>query len=269
MKEQKETQQLNSLLPTPKEKDLEALNEEEILTEQEIKQILDKYRALKRAELNTIAYNRKLRQEEAEIAVSAEKFYNWIIEKAKSSSPEDGGVRGFELSEREKELYMMLSMYFTKDIRFTEYKDPNGENYSLHKGLWLYGGWGAGKTTIAELFSHNPLASYVVLSCENIANIYREKGTIGTYENLESICFDDLGKDMRDGAIPMHMGTKKNVMAYIISILYKANKKKEFRVHVTTNETAEQVYNLYGGDVAGRLGEMMNIISLDGIKSKR
>jgi hypothetical protein len=253
----------------PSLKGLENSEEEEILTPEEIRDILAKARALKRAELNTIAYNRKLRQEEEEMAVSSEKFFNWVTWKAKSLPAIDGGVKDFELTPEEEKLYTMLSMYFTKDFRFTEFKDPYGVNYSLHKGLWFYGNWGCGKSTIVELFRANPMASYPVVQCEEISTIYKDTGKVARYDKLPSVCFDDLGKDMRDG-IPMHMGTKKNVMAEIMTAVYKATKnEKVFRMHITTNHKTDEIAALYGGDLTDRLRQMVNMISLEGMPTRR
>jgi hypothetical protein len=263
----KEPQQINQI-PHIKAVAQEISEPEEILTPQEIKEALDKRRNEKRIELNTIAYNRMLKEEEEAMAVSKDLFYAWIVNKAKTETPEDGGVRNFGLSDREEKLYKLLAAYFTGDLSFCEEKDHAGKNYSLHKGLWLYGDYGCGKTTIAELFKFNPQASYSVVECKTIAKIYKDKGTIGNYEKLEAICFDDLGKDLKDG-IPMHMGTKNNVMASIITAFYQECKSKKFRMHITTNLTGKQAEELYGGEVTDRLREMMNIISLEGIKSKR
>jgi DNA replication protein DnaC len=250
--------QIKNLLPKSQP---QPESSEEILTPEEIESVLRTAREIKQAEINTIAYNKKLKEEAYERSVDPNKFMHWIIQKAKVE------IRDFKLSDKEMELYKDLALYFTQDERF-EVK----EGYSLRKGLWLFGDVGCGKTSIMELFSENPLRSYPVVECIKIADSYKQKDIgveiIHKCSSLESVCFNDLGTEIESGE-SSYFGNKKNVIGEIVLNHYELNKDKIFRYHFTTNLGADKVEELYGKRVRSRLREMCNIFSLEGINDKR
>jgi DNA replication protein DnaC len=237
----------------------------EILSQEEIEKVfaiaMREAMLTKRAEIKSEEYNRKIRNPDPKPNVTTQDFYKWVYSKAENE------INGFSLNEAEVKIYKLLAMYFNNDIRFEE------AGYSLKKGIMLYGGVGCGKTTIMKLFRDNPSLKYGVVECMTIADIYKDKEEGGSmvthkYSNAPTICFNDLGTEIETGT-SSHFGNKKNVMAEIILNHYERNESKNFKLHFTTNCNAEKLTQDYGIRVSDRLKEMCNIISLDGIKSKR
>jgi DNA replication protein DnaC len=231
---------------------------EEILTPEEIRSVLRIACENKLAEQRLIEYNRKIREPEPKVVVSAEDYYKWVIEKAKEN------IKDFKISKEEEKLYKLLSLYFTEDKRFEE------GGYNLGKGIILLGAYGCGKTTIMKNFMENPLESFGVVSTRKVAEIYSAEGSdiAHRYNTVPSICFDDLGTEIEAG-LKNHYGNKKNVIGDIILNHYDLNTSKIFRMHFTTNYNANQIEEFYGGRVRSRLREMCNLISLEGINDKR
>ncbi len=157
-------------------------------------------------------------------------------------------------------------MYFNNDPDFEI------EGYSLNKGIMLHGGVGCGKTTMMKLFRDNPSQKFGVVECMHIADQYKDKEigqqVIYRFINYPSVCFNDLGTEIESGD-SSHFGNKKNVMAEIILNHYERNDSKIFKMHFTTNCNGAKLLLNYGVRVADRFNEMCNVISLDGIKSKR
>lgn len=237
----------------------------EILTEQEIyvaiQMALREARLTKRAKIKMDEHNKRIAEGEIKPKVSAEQFYSWILNKAKSE------VNNFSLTEGEVKIYKLLSMYFTEDPAFEK------DGRSLSKGIMLYGGVGCGKTTIMKLFRDNPSQKFGIVETMVIADLYKDKEEGGSmvthkYSNVPSICFNDLGTEIESGT-SSHFGNKKNVMAEIILNHYERNEAKMFKMHFTTNLNAEEQDRFYGARVRSRLREMCNIFSLEGINDKR
>ena len=214
----------------------------------------------KRAAIKTEEYNKKISNPDPKPEITSQAYYAWIYKKAKEE------VRDFSLSEAESKIYNLLAMYFNNDPKF------EAEGYSLNKGIMLYGGVGCGKTTTMKLFRDNPSQGYGVVECMAIADGYKDKeigaSIINTYSFSPAICFNDLGTEIETGT-SSHYGNKKNVMAEIILNHYERNESKIFKMHFTTNCNAAKISLDYGNRVADRLKEMCNVISLEGIKSKR
>jgi DNA replication protein DnaC len=160
-----------------------------------------------------------------------------------------------------------LCLYFAQDTRFeTEY------GMKLHKGLWLAGPKGVGKTHLLSFFFQNQHQSYVMHSCRAIEDRWHnnEPNVIDffTHPILASVngdpfghstlgvCFDDLGTE----SIPSkRFGEEKNVMAEIILGRYENNIHFTMQ-HFATNLTPTDLEDLYGDRVRDRLKEMCNMI---------
>lgn len=201
--------------------------------------------------------------------LSAEDLMRIVIEKGRTE------ISDFNLSSEQALIYLQLSQYFTQDSKF------DGD---LMKGLMITGGVGCGKTTMMNLFSQNPKASYVVKSCRKIASEYadtsrraQESGNTG--ENIlhkyagkyhptivendfktESwgLCFDDLGTE----DVKANFKNQANVMEQVLLNRYDKMKEIPFRTHVTTNLNADQIGEYYGERVRSRMREMFNIIEI-------
>lgn len=238
---------------------------QEILSQEEIEKVfaiaMREAWLTKKAEIKTEEYRKQISNPKPKSVVETKAFYNWIIGKGKEE------IKDFSLSPEEIKIYKLLAMYFNNDPEF------ENQGYKLNKGIMLYGGVGCGKTSIMKLFRDNPSEKYGIVECNAIVDKYKDKedggaNIIHIYSFAPTVCFNDLGTEIETGT-SSHFGNKKNVMAEIILNHYERNEKKEFKFHFTTNCNAAKLTLDYGIRVSDRLKEMCNIISLEGIKSKR
>lgn len=235
---------------------------QEILTPEEIQTAfaiaLREARLNKRAAIRTEEYRKKIFAQKPANCVSADQYYDWVLNKAKNE------IKKFCLSEREEGIYKILCMYHTGDKQFEDH------GYSFDKGILLYGGVGCGKTTMMRLMKENPVQTFAIVECMHVADQYQKEGAevVHKFSKLTSVCFNDLGTEIESGE-SNHFGSKKNVMAEMILNHYERNQVKTFRMHFTTNLDADSLTQIYGKRVASRIREMCNIISLEGLGDKR
>ena len=161
-----------------------------------------------------------------------------------------------------------LCLYFANDERFERNKEQN--NYSLKKGICLFGNIGSGKTHLMKAFNNNPRRGYVVKTVKGIVSEYREKENqkkvldnytnitykgghnILTGKNDRTFCFDDLGREENANVF----GNLENVMEEILDIAYE----RRLVVHMTTNLDSKQILERYGKRFLDRMRQMMNFI---------
>lgn len=184
----------------------------------------------------------------------------------------------FNFDKENKEVIEMLCMYFAQDPRF-ESRFPE---YSLKKGLMMWGDVGCGKTSLMKFLRVNQVQSYRVIPCSDIALDFVRDGVDGLQKYCNylvdcssaarieflqphcGICFDDLGTE----TISANYGNKVDVMGVILNSWY--NKGRFNHIHVTTNLTADQMKESYGERIVSRMHEMFNIISFpEGAKDRR
>lgn len=173
-----------------------------------------------------------------------------------------------------QDVIKLLCLYFTGDPRFN---DVSGGKYSLHKGVFLCGPSGVGKTELMDLCGINPFAPFTRHDCQVIAGEYANKKeggqqVIDYYSNNTIVLgtdkdftfgkdtsgrlFDDLGQE----DLANHFGNEKNVMAQVIENRYR---QRNFHLtHFTSNDTVDQLdeKGVYGFRVPDRLREMCNVI---------
>ena len=148
--------------------------------------------------------------------------------------------------------------------------------YNLHKGLWLYGDIGTGKSSLMRVFSEyqkQSLNGFKIHICDGISNDYGRSGNLDEYTYNQYgyigkpvwMCFDELGRE----TIPAnHFGTKLNVMQHILHIRYSLWQSQRLKTFVTTNCDPLQIETLYGDFIRDRVREMFNVILIEG-KSRR
>jgi hypothetical protein len=175
-----------------------------------------------------------------------------------------------EVKEREYSVIVKkLCAYFACDQRFESYTD-----FSLSKGIILFGGVGVGKTTLMQLFRVNPVFSYKIVPCREVESQF---GTIGNeaieyYSNNQpslavnsnryghteiGYCFDDLGTE---NAVTKHFGNSKNVMTDVLLNRYDS-KLDPRATHITTNLPMDEIEKYYGTRVMDRMRENFNLIA--------
>lgn len=228
---------------------------EGVLTEDEIIDLITDAAERKLAKEREVNYWNNINKPVIQKIPTSDEFLQTVLDNACKHIPR------FILNPIEDTIYQLLSFYFTNDKRFEE-----RSNFSLNKGLLIFGNIGCGKTTILNLFRNNPKQGYGMVGCKNIAHLYAQEGSkvIDKYSGMLSgstiygqkeagICFDDLGTE----SSTKHFGTESNVMSDILLNRYDRN---DNTTHLTTNLTAEQIKEFYGDRVASRMKEMFNLI---------
>lgn len=182
-------------------------------------------------------------------------------------------------------VFELLCRYFGSDKEFISLATAAGiDNPSLEKGILLCGIFGTGKTWLMELFRANQLQCYQIINAKDIAEDFRifkldpkskdyedplhkylisKKNAVEDpavfYQTHLGLCIDDLGTE----DVKNNFGNKKNVIGDIIELRYQ-DKIYGQCFHATTNLTAEQIEQYYGGRVRSRLRQMFNFIELPG-----
>lgn len=173
--------------------------------------------------------------------------------------------------------FNLLIRYFSKDAYFFTLAEEMGvKNPSFDKGLYFGGNFGVGKTWLMKLFQRNQRQVFAVQNAKAVADLFEKDGEESMkqfsespilpsndannfFHSLMGLCIDDLGTEQ----IKTHYGNKKNVIGDLIELRYaKGHVGPLF--HVTTNLTGEQMTAFYGGRVASRLRECMNVIDFIG-----
>lgn len=213
--------------------------------------------------------------------LSADEFFEFIVEAGKRRSVERNWSQEFQIDNDNRVIVKALARYFTDTPSFVKMS----EGFSLNKGILLIGDTGCGKTQLMELCTRNQKAPYTRHNCQQIAREYAGSGQKGgetvivEYSGNERSVngvlsmgyeffgrfFDDLGAESTN---VKHFGNESNVMAEIISKRYDAY--QHHMTHFTSNLTLEELKTVYGKRVYDRLREMCNIIEFSAsAKSRR
>lgn len=173
--------------------------------------------------------------------------------------------------------FMLLVLYFSRDENFYQIaKNMDIKNPSLDKGIFIGGNFGVGKTWLMKLCQRNQRQCYALQNAKAIADLFEKEGEESMKQFIESpelpvndaenfyqrklgLCIDDLGTEQ----IKNHYGNKKNVIGDLIELRY-AKGNTGVLLHATTNLTGQQLSDFYGGRVASRLREVMNVIDFVG-----
>jgi hypothetical protein len=187
----------------------------------------------------------------------------------------------FEPTVNQKPVITALALYFAEAEEF-ESLDPKLYNstklqFSLHKGIWLWGNPGVGKSLIMEIFNRNKRICYDMLECPKVCYSYVKHGdevldslidvrravapdASTFFQSIKGVCYNDLGTE----PMPVsHYKNPLNVMEYIMLQTYE-RKVPYWQRYVTTNLTFDQVKETYGVRVLDRIRECYNILELKG-----
>lgn len=178
--------------------------------------------------------------------------------------------------------FQLLVFYFSRHEQFYALaKNLDIGNASLDKGLFLAGNFGVGKTWLMKLFQRNNRQVFTVQNAKAIADMFESDGEEAIkkfkespllpsndvenfYHSRMGLCIDDLGTEQ----IKNHYGNKKNVIGDLIELRYASDNTGDL-LHLTTNLTGTQLSDFYGGRVASRLRETMNVIDFVGSDLRR
>lgn len=182
----------------------------------------------------------------------------------------------FVLDKRNQFLFDLLCYYFSEDSNFVSIAINAGiKSPSLEKGVMLAGNFGVGKTWLMKLFCKNQRQTFYLRNAKQIADEYQADGVEASlqYEGLfknavndssvffqpfSGLCIDDIGSE----DVKKHFGNNRNVIGDLIELRYaKGNVGK--MLHGTTNLTAQQLLDYYGGRVVSRMREIFNFIEVD------
>lgn len=183
----------------------------------------------------------------------------------------------FTLDNYNQTIFDLLCYYFSADQTFVSMGENLGiQNPSLNKGIMLAGNYGVGKTWLMKLFMKNQRQVYHLYNAKYLADTYEKEGEESIepfliknknayndsacfFQPYAGICIDDMGTE----DIKTNYGNKKNVIGDIIERRYEKGNIGIW-LHATTNFTADQIKNFYGGRVVSRMRECLNLIELNG-----
>lgn len=190
---------------------------------------------------------------------------------------DEEGEPNFKIDQNNAIVYNVLLRYFCEDPTFYEFAiKAKIKNPSLKKGIMLAGDFGVGKTDLMALFAKNYRMVYDVVNAKKISGDFEREGdealkqylvnkknpvndASSFYQPESGLCIDDLGTE----DVKVHFGNRKSVLADILEVRYSKSKVGQC-LHATTNLTADQIKEYYGGRIASRMKEIFNIIELPG-----
>ena len=156
--------------------------------------------------------------------------------------------------------------------------DPStrkGTAGDIHKGVYLYGPTGAGKSLciailwkMAYYFGVKVKASgelmpitWTGVRCDDAVSAYVRGNSLEDYKKARTIFFDDLGTEPTDA---IYMGQRLNVMRSIIE--YRGDQRTTVLTIITSNIPLDSpdLASLYGDRAVSRLKQMCNFLVLGG-----
>lgn len=185
----------------------------------------------------------------------------------------------FVIDEQNEIVFELLCRYFGNDPAFISNALAAGVwNPSLEKGIFLAGNFGAGKTWMMRLFQQNQRQCYAIKPAKDIASGFRASdepeeylaslvpNVVNAYNDAMvfyqphlGLCIDDIGTE----DIKVNFGNKANVIGDLIEMKYN-ERVYGLCLHATTNLTAEELNQYYGGRVVSRMREIFNFIEFSG-----
>lgn len=161
-------------------------------------------------------------------------------------------------------LVEVLSQYFTKDEKFFK-SDLIQNKPNFNKGLFIYGSYGVGKTSVLKAFRYvlrdlQPFgyrSSYEVK--EMLEDRYRKQADVMALYNSDML-LDELGKESKSFG--------NDVMIDVICRRYDNYVDKGIKTYITTNDKPELIGKRYGEHLESRIYEMCNIVKITGLDKR-
>lgn len=144
-------------------------------------------------------------------------------------------------------------------------------SFSIHKGIYLYGPVGVGKTFIFQalrLFCQAiPLPAFTLVSTRQIVQELEKTKSFAGIEKYQggTVCFDDLGDESATTKI-YHQ--EESVMTAILTQRYEAYLSRGQLTHITTNLLPTELESRYGSRIADRCRQLFHFVPLGDDKSR-
>lgn len=168
-------------------------------------------------------------------------------------------AKGSEVTAEQRPIIQKLAYYFSGNVF------PGG--YDLSKGIFLFGGCGAGKTSLFKIFQQARLRFGFPLQINHTPTIYTDflaSGNVdfGPYLKKER-CFDDAGAEQME---ILSFGNRIHILPQLIILRYETMQRDGALTHFTSNLTPAEMVKRIGFDdrVKSRMNEMFNIVHLPG-----
>lgn len=171
----------------------------------------------------------------------------------------------FRLREADAPVIIRLLCWKLKDEPVAKKLDME-----IHKGIFLNGPVGAGKTSLMHLLNYliDGDAVHAIRSCRDISFEFSTDGyeVIARYTKQsfrahsydpKTYCFDDLGLECSS----MHFGSYCQVMSEILLSRYDLHTSHGMITHVTTNLNSQDIEDVYGKRVRSRMRQMFNLVA--------
>jgi len=144
--------------------------------------------------------------------------------------------------------------------------DPKYRNLHYHKGIYIYGNVGTGKTMILDIIRDmlkhtDSYESFRKVKSKRIAKIYLKDGpnSLDQYMKREELLIDDIGSE--DPVI--WFGNRMDPVGSVLDDRYDLF-HSGIRTHSTTNVSSDQLRDFYGARILSRLYEMCHVLPLMG-----
>jgi hypothetical protein len=167
----------------------------------------------------------------------------------------------FLLHEKDKATILLLLCWFLQD----EMAAPQ-LGLQLHKGIFLTGPVGCGKTTLMKLMNTLTPNTFIIKPCRDITIEFIEEGfsvitkySKGLSDIARIFCFDDLGVE----SSLKYYGNECNVMAEILLTRYDLFISRKLITHITTNLSAQEIEETYGTRIRSRMREQFNLVAFE------
>lgn len=142
---------------------------------------------------------------------------------------------------------------------------------SLHKGIYLYGPVGVGKTFIFQalrLFCQAvPLPTFTIVPTHQIVQESEKAKSFAEMEKYRGgmVCFDDLGEERKPTKI---YHREENILGSILAQRYETYLTQGQLTHVTTNLLPSELETHYGSRIADRCRQLFNFVPLGDDRSR-
>ncbi|PWV45786.1 ATPase [Chitinophaga sp. S165] len=171
----------------------------------------------------------------------------------------------FVIDDIDRPVVTKLIAYFLRDGEVAA-----KEKLDLHKGLFLTGPVGCGKTSIIRILSNFSLPDHrpFIKSSQEISLEFTDLGTdvilkysrraFNPYRRMPHVhCFDDLGFE----PLVNYWGNKINLMAQILFTRYNLMHSHGMITHIITRLNAAELGAIYGDLLRSRMREMFNVVA--------